>query len=338
MIKTSGIRTWIEKELKPKTVTSVELLYDLMDSQSAYQLPLIYTAFDAGNRYHWGDRGAMFDYLLSVNGEGNRLLDFGPGDGWPSLIVAPYAEEVVGIEGSMRRVETCAANARRLGITKSRFIYNKPGSRLPFADGTFDGVMAASSVEQSPDPQATLREFFRVLKPGGRLRIYYEALERYRGGSEMDVVLLAIDNRRSRLVIYERMIDEQKVRHYGLDLAVSERKAKSILAPDGKPAVFNQLSLSLLEQIRPAVTDTYVCDLIHPSGATFARWLAETGFSKIRPTHSGSFFALRLFDQLYENDRPKTMDAVDRYLRPAVSLAIELAAPIETDPMITAVK
>lgn len=338
MIKRADLFRWIGEELKPKPVTSAELLYDLMDSQAGYQLPLIHIPFDAGNRYHWADRGAMFDYLLSVDGEGNRLLDFGPGDGWPSLIVAPHAGEVVGIEGSMRRTEVCKANARRLGITKAKFIHNKPGSRLPFADRSFDGTMAASSVEQSPDPQATLREFFRVLKPGGRLRMNYEGLERYRGGSEMDVILLAIDNRRSRLVIYDRMIEEQKVRHYGLDLAVSEREAKKMIAPGGKPMAPDRLSVSLLERMRPTITGAYVCDLTHPSGATYVRWLAEIGFSKIRPTHSGSFFALRLFDQLYVNDRPKTMDAVDRYIRPAVSLVINLAAPIESDPMITAVK
>jgi len=338
MTTASDIQSWIEKELKPKPVTSAELLYDLMDSQSSYQLPLIYTAFDAANRYHWADRGAMFDYLLSVNGDGNRLLDFGPGDGWPSLIVAPHAGEVVGVEGSMRRIEVCTANARRLGITKAKFIYNKPGNRLPFADRSFDGIMAASSVEQSPDPEATLREFFRVLKPSGSLRIYYEALGRYRGGSEKDVIFLAIDNHRSRLIIYERMIDKQKVRQYGLDLSVSEREAKKMIAPDGKPSVSNRLPVSLLERIRPTITGAYVCNLTHPSGATYVRWLTEIGFSKIRPTHSGSFFALRLFDQLYESDRPKTMDTVDRYIRPAVSLAINLAAPIESDPMITALK
>ncbi len=89
MIKKLELFDWIEQELGPKPATSVELLYDLMDSQAMYQLPLIHTAFDAGNRYHWADRGAMFDFLLSVRGEGSRLLDYGPGDGWPSLVVAP---------------------------------------------------------------------------------------------------------------------------------------------------------------------------------------------------------------------------------------------------------
>lgn len=338
MTKRAEVFNWIEEELRPKPVTSTELLYDLMDSQGMYQLPLIHTAFDAGNRYHWADRGAMLDFLLSTQGEGNRLLDFGPGDGWPSLIVAPYAGEVVGVDGSPRRVEACTENGRRLGIRKAKFVYCRPGDRLPFAANTFDGVMAASSVEQSPDPKETLREFHRVLKKGGRLRMQYEALTRYRDRQEQDLDLLGSGNRSSRLVLYDRMIDEEKVRHYGLDFTWSERELKKSLSPSGKPLAFGMVTVEFLKAVRPALTGAVVCDLVHPSARTFVRWLGEIGFSCIQPTHSGIAFARQLFDRLYDNERPKTMNAIDHYLRPMVSLVIEMAAPIETDPLITAVK
>ncbi len=338
MMKKLELFDWIEQELRPKPATSTELLYDLMDSQGMYQLPLIHTAFDAGNRYHWADRGAMFDFLLSIQGEGNRLLDFGPGDGWPSLIVAPYAGEVIGVDGSQRRVEVCTENARRLGIRKVKFKYSRPGDRLPFAANTFDGIMAASSVEQSPDPKETLREFHRVLKKGGRLRMQYEALTRYRDRQEQDLVLLGTGNRSSRLVLYDRMVEEEKVRHYGLDLARSEHEVKRLLSPRGESIAFSMVTVPFLKAIQPSITGTLVCDLTHPSGSTFVRWLEEIGFSSIRPTHSGIAFTRQLFDRLYDSERPKTMKAIDRYLRPMVSLVIEMAAPIDTDPLITAVK
>lgn len=329
---------WIEEELRPRPADSTELFYDLMDSQGMYQLPIIHTAFDPGNRYHWADRGAMFDFLLSTRGEGNRLLDFGPGDGWPSLIVAPFAGEVIGVDGSQRRVEVCAENARRLGIKKARFMYSKTGDRLPFTANTFDGIMAASSVEQSPDPRETLREFHRVLKPGGRLRVQYEALTRYRDRQEQALDLLPTGHRASRLVLYDRRIDEEKVRHYGLDLAMSEREVKKLLSTRGGPVAFPMVTVPFLNGIRSSITGALVCDLVHPSGRTFVRWLGEAGFSSIQPTHSGIAFARRLFDNLYDNERPKTLEAIDRYLRPMVGIVIELAAPIETDPLITAVK
>ena len=155
---------WIRETLKPVPCTSEELVYNDMDSQSEQSLPVVYQPFDPNKRSHWDDRGHILDYLLSTEGEEKRLLDFGPGDGWPSLGVAPFAEEAVGVDASLRRVQVCTENARRLGISNARFIHVAPGNALPFESETFDGVMAASSVEQTPDPKFTLRELFRAVK------------------------------------------------------------------------------------------------------------------------------------------------------------------------------
>ncbi len=197
---------WISRELAPRPMTTEALLYDHMDSQSGRSLPVIYQAFDPADRGHWRDRGAALDFVLSTQGEGGRVLDFGPGDGWPSLIIAPFVGEVVGVEGSHRRVDVCRENAARLGMANATFVYNEPGAPLPFDDGSFDAVVAASSVEQSPDPQATLAEFHRVLRPGGRVRLRYEALGRYRGGKEREAWLWAIDAATTRLMLYDRHI------------------------------------------------------------------------------------------------------------------------------------
>jgi 2-polyprenyl-3-methyl-5-hydroxy-6-metoxy-1,4-benzoquinol methylase len=121
-----SVNEWIIRALRPNACTSAEFIYDDMDSQSGRSLPVIYERFDATNRAHWRDRGALFDFLLSTHGEGKRLLDFGPGDGWPSLIVAPFAAEVVGVDGAARRVNVCAENARRLGIANATFVHTPP--------------------------------------------------------------------------------------------------------------------------------------------------------------------------------------------------------------------
>jgi len=326
---------WIERTLEPRLCTSVELMYDDMDSQSGWSLPVIYQPFDAGQRAHWMDRGALFDYLFST--QGGKLLDFGPGDGWPSLIVAPFVEEVVGVEGSHRRVEVCAENARRLGLSNVRFVYVEPGNPLPFEDDSFDGVMAASSVEQTPDPQSTLRELFRILHPGGHLRIGYESLDRYRGGLKREAWLLGIDGHTCRLILVDRDIDGERARQYGLTLAMPRGEVEQRLAR-GHPLSLEVITIPALEELRPAMVDVLFCPLVHPSGRTLTSWLKDIGFQEIAPSHSGAWFAGQLFDRLPEVYRPRGIEGVDAMLRPIVGVVVQMAAPMDTDPMITAVK
>lgn len=327
---------WIQRELRPKVCNSVEFIYDDMDSQSGHSLPIIYQPFEADNRMHWRERGSIFDYLFSIDGK--KLLDFGPGDGWPSLLVAPFVDEIVGVEGSPRRVKVCRENAKRLGISNATFFHVTPGMPLPFQDESFDGVMAANSVEETPDPKASLLELFRVLRPGGRLRIAYDGLERYKNGEEKDTWLCQINDHKCRLILFDRLIDQERVRQYGITLAMPRQEVIRILSKDVDSISFDMITVPLLEKVRSAVIDARFCSLAHPSGKTMVSWLKEIGFREAIPSHSGAEFAGLLFDQLSERNRPKDISSVDAMLRPLVRIVVKMAAPISIDPMITAIK
>jgi ubiquinone/menaquinone biosynthesis C-methylase UbiE len=329
---------WIEQELAPTRCNSETFFYDEMASQSGYCLPIIYQSFDAGQKSHWRDRGSLFDFLCSTGGQGKRLLDFGPGDGWPSLIVAPFAAEVVGVDGSRKRVEVCTANAERLGIANARFLYVEPGSPLPFEDGSFDGVMAASSVEQTPDPRAALRELYRVLRPGGRLRISYEALGRYRGGAEREAKLHEREGDTCWLTLFDRHVEEEYARMVRLALAMGREEARRRFPGEARHPAFEDVTVSVLQQLCPSIVEVRVCTLTHPSGRTLAAWMREIGFREVQPTHSGAWFAGQLFDRLPVEGRPASLDGVDALLRPLVEVVVQMAAPLDADPMITAVK
>lgn len=80
-----------------------------------------------------------------------RALDFGSGDGWfaRELRSAGAAREIVGIDVCRRTLEFLEP-----------LIYD--GTRLPFADQSFDLVYAIDVLHHCPDPGEALRELLRV--------------------------------------------------------------------------------------------------------------------------------------------------------------------------------
>ncbi|SCG82897.1 putative methyltransferase ycgJ [Proteiniborus sp. DW1] len=342
IIKSQGnneknIFNWIEKELNPESCSSEDFIYNEMESQSGYSLPVIYQPFDSTKRWHWNDRGSLYDFLYSTNGAEKKLLDFGPGDGWPSLIVAPFAKEVIGVDSSEKRVKICAENAKRMGIQNVSFISYKSGTKLPFEDNSFDGIMAASSIEQTPDPKKTLEELYRVLKPGGRIRIFYEALSDYKDGYERDIWIEGLGESSCKLIIFNRDLENEYALQYGLTIAMSEEELIKNLSTSGEVS-FDQVSISFLERIKCMITKAQVCKTIHPSGKTLVSWLKEIGFKEVLATYNGRSAATKLFDLYTDDNRPSDLNSVDEAIKKVVKIVTELEAPIESDPMITAIK
>jgi SAM-dependent methyltransferase len=327
---------WIKKNLNPRVCDSTEFIYDEMDSQSERCLPIIYRPFDPTSRGDWRDRGFTFDYLYSTSG--GRLLDFGPGDGWPSLNVAEYADEVVGVDGSKRMVEVCRENAGRLDIENATFVHAPHSTRLPFPNGHFDGAMTASSVEQTPDPRFALEEIYRILRPGGRLRMWYEALGRYRDGREREVSVRPVGGETAQLIFTNRHIDEERADQFNLVFDTSAEDLKEAITGGSGEVTLDRITPEVLERVTPRITDVRVCSLRHPSGKTLIAWLADAGFREVIPSESGADAAGSLFDELAPQERPVDMESVDAVIKPVVKKAVRTPAPLRLDPMITAVK
>jgi len=327
---------WLETTYHPRRMASNEFIYDDMESQSLRCLPLIYVPFDCGNRLHWRDRGSMFDYLYST--KANHILDFGPGDGWPSLIVAPHVDQVVGIEGSKRRCSVCRANARRMAISNVEFIHLPDNKALPFDECAFGGIMAASSVEQTPDPKNVLREFYRVLSPGGRLRIHYEAPDTFTNKPDQPAWLMPLAESKSAAFISYRKRESEEVIHYCIIFDASTDRVKSRLEIAARALTLGDFELERLKNTDDIIIGVRRNDLIQPTGPTWCRWLTEAGFTEVRPTQSGANRAGELFDSLNEYDRPRTMEEVDEFIRPEIVKAVELPVDSSQNPMITAVK
>jgi len=264
-------------------------------------------------------------------------LDFGPGDGWPSLLIAPYVKEVIGVEGSQKRLDICNRNAKRLGLTNVEFEYVPPGTPLPFPDCTFDGAMAASSIEQTPDPYQTLKELFRVLKPGGKLRLHYEDLDRYKGVNGGDYYIFE-QNKETHLIIYRRKIEEENVRQYRLTFNLSRSILENKIIQPGRTNSATTLNPQALKSLEPYLLECCYIETRHPSFQTFVNWMRKIGFRTIRGTYDGGSFASELFDNIEKSKRPDSLKDVDNFLKPLIKTIINLKAPVETSPWIIAKK
>jgi SAM-dependent methyltransferase len=129
-----------------------------------YDDPLV----DAAHRYWSSDEWRALRSHLPVNG--GDVLDVGAGRGIASYALAKDGFKVTALEpdaSGLVGAEAIRGLARATGLPIS--VTQEFSERLPFADGSFDVVYARAVLHHIRDLRAACREFFRVLKPGGRL-------------------------------------------------------------------------------------------------------------------------------------------------------------------------
>jgi ubiquinone/menaquinone biosynthesis C-methylase UbiE len=103
--------------------------------------------------------------------KGERLLEIGPGTGLQSLKVAPQLGpggqlDIVDVQQEMLdHVMGLATGAGLDNIVPTL----ADAHQLPFEEGVFDAAYLVTALGEIPEPEVTLREIHRVLKPGGRI-------------------------------------------------------------------------------------------------------------------------------------------------------------------------
>jgi SAM-dependent methyltransferase len=99
-------------------------------------------------------KGKLIAYALTDSGQGKKALDVGCRDGYWSEELKKKGYDVVACDIDPRCPSALTVDA------------NEP---LPFSDSEFDLLWCSEVIEHLLDPAFTIREFKRVLKPGGKL-------------------------------------------------------------------------------------------------------------------------------------------------------------------------
>jgi demethylmenaquinone methyltransferase / 2-methoxy-6-polyprenyl-1,4-benzoquinol methylase len=119
-----------------------------------------------GQDRRWHDE--MIDHVAP--GAPARILDVACG---PAAVTCALASmttaAIVGIDLSHDMLGQGAVNVERQGLAERISLVLGRGEQLPFADGAFDALTCTYLLRYVANPEATLAELARVVRPGGAI-------------------------------------------------------------------------------------------------------------------------------------------------------------------------
>ena len=118
-----------------------------------------------------------------VDGTPQQVLDVACGTGDSTIAVARAAAAgslVTGADISEGMMALVAEKAEKAGVADRIRLVVADGEAMPFADATFDRVTCAFGIRNFEHKEVGLKEFHRILKPGGRAIILELSVPRNR--------------------------------------------------------------------------------------------------------------------------------------------------------------
>jgi len=117
--------------------------------------------------------GAVFERgrkaaIAAAERIGGRILEVGVGTGL-SLPEYRWTDRITGIDLSAPMLRKAKARVAEHRLTNVDGLAVMDAQHLGFQDAAFDVVVAQYVITAVPEPEATLDEFVRVLKPGGEI-------------------------------------------------------------------------------------------------------------------------------------------------------------------------
>lgn len=135
---------------------------------------------------------AMEEKLYSRLGvKEGRVLDAGCGSGYVAMTMARHGLDVAAVDITPVHLEDAKRNVKRFGLEdKISVQYGDYHNLTDLESGSFSGVYTMETFVHADDPVKVLKNFYRLLKPGGVL-VHHEADWSYEGAWLQDVLRLS---------------------------------------------------------------------------------------------------------------------------------------------------
>lgn len=114
---------------------------------------------------------------------GQNILDIGTGTGHLAFAAAEIAGtegRVIGVDISAGMLDTARSKIEALKLNNVEFLL-ADAETLDFSENTFDRVLCANTFPWMEDKEATLRLWYKFLRPGGKIGIHTPADTAYIG-------------------------------------------------------------------------------------------------------------------------------------------------------------
>ncbi len=136
---------------------------------------LFNTAQESLEYFHWrNDQYFKYIELMPVDRQDNKvILDYGCGPGNDLVGFGIYSspKKLIGADISSSSLLEASERLKLHNIDSELVKINQDDESLPFDDDTFDHIHSSGVLHHTPDPIKILKEFKRILKPGGTINI-----------------------------------------------------------------------------------------------------------------------------------------------------------------------